>query len=190
MKKNIILLLIYFILIGKISASEQINVKLEKCVDGDTADFIINDEIIKVRFLAIDAPEFRTENNEVDPNGEKASKYTCDKLTSARKIQLEFDQNSDKKDKYGRTLAWIIVDNKLLQEELVEKGLAKVAYLYGDYEYVDHLREKEKIAQNKQIGIWSNTKSDSDFLTVEQILSLLFCIGMIVISIIISVLKK
>lgn len=32
-------------------------VKLSKCVDGDTARFILNKEEIKARFLAIDTPE-------------------------------------------------------------------------------------------------------------------------------------
>ena len=59
MKKISILmitLLVIFIPIP-IFASERINVTLNKCVDGDTAWFNLENKKIKARFLAIDTPE-------------------------------------------------------------------------------------------------------------------------------------
>ena len=49
------------------------------------------------------------------------------------------------KDKYNRYLAWVYTDGTLLQSELVEKGFAKVAYVYGNYEYTDELKYGETI---------------------------------------------
>ena len=127
-------------------------VKFSKCSDGDTAWFIINGEEKKVRFLAIDTPE--TSGEKADPLGDVASNYTCNALKGAKEIYLEYDGASDKEDKYGRVLAFIYVDGKLLEEELIKEGLAKVDYIYGDYEHVDDLRREEEIAKNKQVGIW------------------------------------
>ena len=39
----------------------QKSVNFKSCIDGDTAVFIINDENVTVRFLAIDAPENNTQ---------------------------------------------------------------------------------------------------------------------------------
>ena len=125
---------------------------LSKCSDGDTAWFIINGTNKKVRFLAIDTPEI---GEKEESFGKEASEYTCNSLKNAKEIYLEYDGASDKEDKYGRILAFVYVDNELLEEKLIENGLAKVAYIYGDYEHVDELRIKEIEAKNKKIGIWS-----------------------------------
>lgn len=131
-------------------------VTLEKCVDGDTATF--KDESgnkFKTRFLAIDTPESVHPTKEVQAYGKEASTYTCNKLTNAETIEIETDENSDQEDKYGRYLAWIFVDGELLQNELINEGLAKVSYLYGDYKYTELLQETETKAKEKKIGIWS-----------------------------------
>ena len=139
-------------------------VKLSKCVDGDTAKFYIKDKLETVRFLAIDTPEVKHPTKGEEPFGKGASNYTCQMLEHAEEIVLEYDNNSTKKDKYNRTLAWVFVDGKLLQRSLVEQGLAKVAYLYGDYRYTEQLQEVEKKAKEQQIGIWKTVdkKEEND----------------------------
>lgn len=131
-------------------------VTLEKCVDGDTARFQDqNGNILKTRFLAIDTPETVHPTKEVETFGKEASNYTCESLTNAKEIRLEYDNDSDKEDKYGRRLAWVFVDGVLLQEKLIELGYAKVAYLYGDYEYTERLQAAEKKAKESKVGVWS-----------------------------------
>ena len=66
---------------------------------------------------------------------------------------MEYEKEKD--DKYGRCLAWVFVDDELLQEQLIQKGYAKVAYLYGDYKYTSRLQEAEKKAKAERLGIWS-----------------------------------
>lgn len=139
-------------------------VKLSKCSDGDTARFIINGEDRKVRFLAIDTPE--VDKNE--PFSKEAKEYTCNVLKKAKEIYLEYDGNSDKEDKYGRVLAFVYVDDKLLQKELISNGYAKVAYIYGDYEHVDELREAEKLAKNNNMGIWQENLGDIEETKEEE----------------------
>lgn len=132
--------------------NEKEKVTFSKCSDGDTAWFIINGNDKKVRFLAIDTPEI---GDNIEPFGKEASEYTCSSLKKAKEIYLEYDGASDKEDKYGRILAFVYVDGELLEAKLIENGLAKVAYIYGDYEHVDDLRKLEDEAKNKKIGIWS-----------------------------------
>lgn len=154
--------------------TEKVIVKFSEGVDGDTAKFDMNGEIIKVRFLAVDTPESVHPTKEVQAYGVEASNFTKEKLKNAKTIELEFDNNSDKTDKYGRYLAWIWVDGELLQDLLVKEGLAKVAYLYADYKYTNILQESEKIAKEDKIGIWKNEVSNEysekeNFVDVEEI---------------------
>ncbi len=160
-----ILLLTISINVNAIDIKEnKIKVSLNKCIDGDTAKFNYQNEVIKVRFLAIDAPELEHENQKEEPYAYDAKIFTCEELKQAKNIYLEFDNNSDKQDKYERYLTWVFVDNELLQEKIVENGYAKVAYLYDDYKYTKILNQKERIAKRHKRGIWSNEKDNSYLL--------------------------
>ena len=160
MKQKILLIILSLTFILNAEAKEM-NVKFSKCVDGDTGKFIYKDEEITARFLAIDTPETKHPTKGEEPFGKEASEYTCKKLKEAEKIVLETDDGSDKLDKYDRYLVWVFVDNELLQKELVRKGLASVAYLYGDYKYTDQLEEVEQLAEDEKLGIWSITDENS-----------------------------
>ena len=137
-------------------SSNKIEVELVGTVDGDTAKFKMNGEQITVRFLGINTKET------VDPEigeeawGKEASNFTKEKLENATKIELEFDSSADEKDKYNRYLAWIWVDDKLLQNSLVESGLAENYMLKNNYKYAGILQESEENAKNNKLGIWSD----------------------------------
>jgi len=64
-----------------------------------------------------------------------------------------------------------IEDKELLQEKLVSKGYAKVAYLYGDYKYTKKLQKIEQKAKDNKVGIWSNNNYvyDSSDSLLEKI---------------------
>lgn len=160
MKKIIFLISIFLIGINLVSAKEK--VKYVSCIDGDTFKVSINNEQKKIRLLAVDAPETEKENKEGEYYADEASEYTCKRIKKAHKIELEYDPNSDKEDKYGRVLAWVFLDNQLLQSDLVENGYAEVAYLYNNYKYADELLQKQELASAKKVGIWSEDKTTSD----------------------------
>lgn len=159
MKKIVLFILCVFIIsTSNVYAKEKIT--FSRCVDGDTFKITVDGEEVFVRMLAIDTPESVKPDTEAEYYGKEASDYTCNRLTNAKKIELEYDKNSDKTDKYGRILAWVFVDGKLLQSELVSKGYAEVAYLYNNYEYTDTLKSKEEYAKNEKLGIWSNKNNE------------------------------
>ncbi len=160
MKKNFLLIILFLSFILNVSANETEEVTLKKCVDGDTAIFNVNDNEEKFRFLAIDTPESVHPTKKVESFGKEASNFTCDLLKNAKTIKIEFDKNSDKKDKYGRYLAWVYVDDVMIQKILLEKGLAKIAYIYGKYDYMDELYKIQNEASKNKIGIWSKEKNE------------------------------
>lgn len=158
--------------------NNKINVAFNKCIDGDTATFKYDDEIIKVRFLAIDAPELEHEEQVEEPFAKESLNYTCSELKKAKIITLEFDNNADRQDKYERYLAWVFVDNELLQEKIVKKGYAKVAYLYGDYKYTSKLKRAQRNAKRNKRGIWYNSKNYDYLYFLIPFIILLFLLLM------------
>ena len=139
--------------------TKKIEVKYSDSVDGDTAKFELNGEIITVRFLGIDTPETVHPTKGEEPYGKEASNFTKEKLKNAKKIEIEYDENSAKLDKYERHLAWIWVDDVLLEEELVKNGLAQTYMLQDNYKYAGRLQESEEIAKKEKKGIWSNEET-------------------------------
>lgn len=161
MKKILILFLMIVCSTLTIAANTRVEVKFKKCTDGDTAHFLIHGADITVRFLAIDTPEYTKEK---EPFGKEASEFTCQALKNANVIELEYDDGSDKSDKYGRDLAWVYVDGELLQKQLVSAGLAEVQYIYGDYAYTDELYEAQELAKQNKLNMWSGETDEAGAL--------------------------
>ena len=181
--------LFVFLLIINVNAininKDKIEVTLKSCVDGDTAKFIYQNETIKVRFLAIDTPELKHEDREEEKYAREAKEFACNKLKDANEIYLEFDPNSDKQDKYDRYLAWVFVDDNLLQKDIIIKGYAKVAYLYGDYKYTDILKKEQRRAQKNKLGIWH----DYEYINYNYII-LFFILGLVILTIILLLFNR
>lgn len=156
MKKYVLVIFSLFMFIPIVNAEEKINVSLVNCVDGDTAVFKINNEEKKFRFLAIDTPETVHPTKGEESGGKLASIYTCELLTNASSIQILYDDKGSKTDKYGRELAWIYIDDILLQEKLVREGYAEIAYVYYKYSFVESLCDIQKNAIEEKIGIWAD----------------------------------
>lgn len=135
------------------STTTQNGIVFSACVDGDTAKLMIDGEEQTVRFLAVNTPETKHPTKGKEFYGEEASEYTCSMLNNATKIELEYEE-SNKTDKYGRTLAWIWIDGNLLQRSLVSEGYATVDYIYGDYRYTDELYSLQDYAEENKLGMW------------------------------------
>ena len=135
----------------------------KSCVDGDTAKFNIDDETVSIRFLAVDTPESVHPKKAEEKFGKEASEFTCNSLKNAENIIIETDPNAQEKDKYDRSLAWIWVDNELLQKKLIENGYAQVAYVYKDYKYVKNLCAIQSDAKKNKLNVWSNKKYEEGY---------------------------
>ena len=191
MKKLRVILILLLFIPSIVFAGTKTTVTFKECVDGDTAKFNVNGEKKTARFLAIDTPETVKPNTAVQPYGKQASEYTCSALTNAKKIELENDPNATK-DKYGRILVWVWVDDSLLNDDLVKLGLAKVAYLYDDYTYTSELKEDELVAKAQKLNIWSdkNTSSTSTITatslssTTDIVISIVFIILVLLLCIV------
>lgn len=122
-------------------------------VDGDTLQIRLKGKTETVRLLLVDTPETNHPEIGKQPLGEEAKAFTQKLIQEAGKIELEKEET--KRDKYGRFLAYVLLDGKLLQEELVKSGFARVAYVENaDAKYLDKLTEAEQEVKQKKVGVW------------------------------------
>ncbi|WP_102345493.1 thermonuclease family protein [Bacillus sp. Marseille-P3661] len=150
---NIINLVCLFLLLGCSSSNLNHSAVVTNVVDGDTFDIMINNKEERVRLLLVDTPETKHPSKPVQPFGKEASQFTRD-ILEGKEVMVELDISE--RDKYGRLLAYIWVDGKMINEMLLEKGLARVAYVYApNTKYVDSFYDIQKQAQKAAVGIWS-----------------------------------
>lgn len=156
---------------SKNNLTSEVSASLVKCIDGDTAQFKIDNQIQTIRFLAIDTPELKESKYKDTYLGLEASSYTCHLLTN-NIVTVAFEKGIYDKDKYNRRLAWVYVNSTLIQEKLVKSGYAKVRYIYAKYTYTDKLLKWQKEAMEDKLGIWSSyqaSKYEGDYVVVFKI---------------------
>lgn len=126
--------------------------KVIRVVDGDTIKISFNDKQETIRLIGVDTPEsVHSDSNKNIPEGSIASDYTKDRL-EGKEVKLEFDVQP--KDKYGRYLAYVYIDGKMFNKELLEKGYARLATYPPNVKYVDDFTKIQKEAINKNKGFW------------------------------------
>ncbi|WP_149847084.1 thermonuclease family protein [Paenibacillus sp. 37] len=137
---------------------------LVEVTDGDTLKVTVEGKEEKVRLLLIDTPESVHPEKEEQPFAKDASNFVKKQVAKGN-MELELDVSE--RDKYGRLLAYVWIDNKMLNEQLLEYGLARVAYIDPpNTKYVDQFEEIQKQARVQAKGIWSieNYVQDSGFV--------------------------
>ena len=129
---------------------KQESIELARIIDGDTVIVKINGEEKSVRLIGIDTPE----KNECF---EKEATEKLKTLIENKKIKLEADNSQDDKDKYGRLLRYIYLENgTLVNKKLIEEGAAKEYTYKIAYKFQAEFKETEKMAKEKKMGIWAD----------------------------------
>lgn len=164
MKKIFTLILLFLIILPTKSFSKELTkdiVTLSNCVDGDSARFMLGVEEINVKFLGIESDETIKDDETDEINGSYVSDYVCESLKSAKKIEIQYEPNIERKDKFGRIQAWVVIDEVLLQEDLVKNGYARVMYLKDEYTYAKDLKGAQEYAKLNKLGIWKDEIVDT-----------------------------
>lgn len=130
-------------------------VLIGRVIDGDTVLVINNEgEEERVRLLLIDTPESVHPTKPEELFGKESSDYAKNYLKQGQKVVLE--RGDPEKDKYGRTLGYIFVDGINFNQHMIEKGYARVAYVYEpNTKYLDEFKKAEKKAREQRLNIWS-----------------------------------
>lgn len=125
-----------------------------RVVDGDTIVVRYRGTAEKVRLLHVDTPE----SVHPDPSrnsalGKKASAYTRSRL-SGRQVSLAF--GPEKRGKYGRLLAYVILDGENFNLELVRSGWSPYYTKYGKSRTLhQEFLTAQQAAKSRGANIWS-----------------------------------
>jgi micrococcal nuclease len=129
---------------------------VKKVIDGDTVQLDTGET---VRYLGIDSPEVFTKEGGAEFYAREATRYNK-KLVFMKKIRLEFDV--EKKDQYGRLLAYVFVKDVFVNAELVRHGYAKAYIKPPNIKYKDILLANQKKAMDEEKGLWQEKKRDTE----------------------------
>lgn len=131
-------------------------VKARWVVDGDT---IILKDGRHVRYIGIDSPEIAHNNHRAEPMGNEARAMNRE-LVDGWKLRLDFDR--EKKDRHGRTLAYVYrSDGLFVNAALLEKGVAHVLYRFPNIGQETLLLSAQRAAMERGRGIWQRVKEDN-----------------------------
>ena len=131
-----------------VSGSEE-TVSVRYVVDGDT---VVLQDGRALRYLGIDTPEMDAAGDDERELAQEARRFNSE-LVLGKTVRLEFD--AVRKDKYGRTLAYVWIDGKSVNAALVSAGLARAAFYGDNRRCYDEYAQLEEDARSKQLGIWA-----------------------------------
>ncbi len=115
-----------------------------KVLDGDSLRVKKGNRILEIRLYGIDAPEYG------QPYGEQAKRFTR-RLTYKKTVSL----TSKDVDRYGRIVALVKSDGRLVNRELVREGLAWVYPKYClEQSLCSSLKRLEYKARRARRGLW------------------------------------
>ncbi|WP_422123703.1 thermonuclease family protein [Planococcus sp. X10-3] len=145
-------------------SDSHVPVEVLSVIDGDTIRILYDGEETTVRYLLIDTPETNHPRYGEQPLGKEATEENR-RLLESGDVSIEFDVG-DRFDDYSRLLAYIYVDGESVQQQLLETGHARVAYVFPpNTRYLDDFEAAEQQAKEQQIGVWEfdNYATDRGF---------------------------
>jgi micrococcal nuclease len=119
---------------------------VQRVTDGDT---LVCERNQRVRLLLIDSPEMSQETF-----GRQARAALLELAPVGSQLRIELDVRH--RDQYGRTLAYLWTrDGRMLNEEMVRRGMAVVLVYPPNVKYVDRLRAASSAAREERVGLWA-----------------------------------
>ena len=126
-------------------------VKVYSVIDGDTFRYRKEDwSLQSVRLLWVDAPESNTARYRSTECFWKEAKNYLTNLIKNQYVTLDFDSNSAQSDAYGRILAYVYLDWKLVNETLIAEWYAKEYTYKTAYSQQSAFKQAEENAKRSE----------------------------------------
>jgi micrococcal nuclease len=126
--------------------------RVVRAVDGDTLVVAFADgHTDTIRVLGVDTPETHDPRKPVQCFGPEAAAYTAGRLTG-RVVRLESDVET--RDRYGRRLAYVYLDGRLFEDELLLRGYARLLVIQPNTAHARSLLADELAARRDRRGLW------------------------------------
>lgn len=126
-----------------------------RVIDGDTIEI---EKLGKVRYIGVNSPETKHPLRALEPYGWEA--YEANRrLVENKKVRLELDVGE--RDRYGRILAYVYVDDVFVNAWLVANGYAQVMTIPPNVKYADLFVKLEREARDAAKGLWGIPKEQT-----------------------------
>ena len=122
-----------------------------RVVDGDTIEVDLGGAEEDVRYIGIDTPETVKPDAPVECFGPQASERNHE-LVDGRRVRLVFDR--ERRDAYGRLLAYVYVGDRFVNAKLIEGGYARTLEIEPNTAHAAQLDELQQQAADAGRGLW------------------------------------
>jgi micrococcal nuclease len=126
-------------------------VRVVAVVDGDTLDVAWDGRRERVRLLGVDTAETVDPHRPVGCYGPEASAFTHQRL-QGRTVRLRFDRQ--RRDRFGRLLAYVDVDGRRFNDELLAGGYARLLVIPPNGRHARAMLDLELGARSAGRGLW------------------------------------
>lgn len=128
---------------------------VRRVIDGDTVQ-LANGQLI--RYLGIDAPEMRRRIGErwvsdPEPWAEAATDANR-RLAEGKRVRLVYDLQTH--DRFGRLLAYVYVDEQMLNEQLLQEGFARPLPIPPNVRHAQRFQKAVEEAKRAGRGVWAS----------------------------------
>jgi micrococcal nuclease len=128
-----------------------VDARVIRVVDGDTLEARIESEVEDVRLIGVDTPETVDPGAPVQCFGPRASRFQH-RFVEGRRVRLVF--GVERRDAYGRLLAYAYVGDKFVNAELVRRGLARTLAIPPNTRHRALFERLELAAARIGRGLW------------------------------------
>jgi micrococcal nuclease len=122
-----------------------------RVVDGDTVEVSIGGTEDDVRYIGIDTPETVKPGEPVQCFGPQASALNH-RLVEGRRVRLVFD--AERRDVYGRLLAYVYLGRRFVNAELVRRGFARTLTIVPNDTHAALFARLQRSAGRAGLGLW------------------------------------
>lgn len=137
-------------------AHENVDVyEVVRVVDGDTLVVSRLGKENTVRLIGLDTPETVDPRRPVQCFGAAASQE-AHRMLDGQQVRLETDSSQDSRDKYGRMLAYVFLqDGTLFNKHMIAEGFGHEYTYRTPYKYQMDFKAAEQSARVAQKGLWA-----------------------------------
>jgi len=128
-----------------------VEARVIRAVDGDTIEARVDGRDEYVRYIGVDTPETVKPDTPVQCFGPRASLFNH-RLVEGRRVRLVF--GVERRDAYGRLLAYVYVGRRFVNAALARRGLARSLTIPPNDRFAALFRHLELRAARRGIGLW------------------------------------
>ena len=128
--------------------------KIVRVIDGDTLALSKGET---VRLIGVDTPELHHPELPVQRFAQEAHEF-LQSMAEGAECRLEFE-DGNRRDSYGRLLAYVYVEDKMLNEEILRRGYG-YAYTRFTFSRMAEFIAMERDARERRYGLWNYSLTD------------------------------